>query len=610
MSDHSLQTSAQPIAAPEPLERALALQSRMPVVRIGEALLALGFVDERQLGDALARQTQERHLPLGELLVMRQAITRQQLEQALVHKMGFPVVDAGRFPVEADATREVPAALAHRLCALPLMARGHRLVVALEDPSARVVIDELEHCTALKVVPVLALAGTLRPAIAQTYVDSDTATAPAQPAAQPTADDGLDRPASVIASRLIERIVADTRSGAVTHVHVESDGADIPLTVRARRGGVMVPYSRLPAACRDPLVEQLKTMAQLDRGERTQPQVGIIEPTDGDAHPPLQVTTIPTIGGQEDVVVQRRTRPRLRALTDLGLTERNLAAYTAAIEHASGLVLCVGPEASGRTTTMHAALAHLNTPERKIWTAERSVEIIQRGVRQMQVRRAGEPSTLSGLMAIAQADADVVMVDDLDNSRAARLVVDLAASGVLVLAAVAGSSACGALSRLMSMGIDGDSLASALRGILVQRLVRRLCPHCMRSSPADGGQLKWLQLAWCTDSPAPGSPVPTQRGHDPLPRWLTEYGRNGVIGLPAAVGCPLCDGTGYRGHVGVHEWIDADPHARQWLRAGTQLDLPRLQSPAAEWPSLCQDAVEKVLTGVTTVTEVSAICNI
>ncbi|MCK6432371.1 MAG: Flp pilus assembly complex ATPase component TadA [Burkholderiaceae bacterium] len=610
MSDHSLQTSAQPIAAPEPLEQALALQSRMPLVRIGEALLALGFVDERQLGDALARQTQERHLPLGELLVMSQAISRQQLEQALVHKMGFPVVDAGRFPVEADAIREVPVAQAQRLCALPLMVRGHRLIVALEDPSARMVIDELEHCTALKVVPVLALTGTLRPAIVQTYVGTGTTTTPAQPTAQPAADDGLDQPASVIASRLIERIIADTRSGAVTHVHVESDGTDLPLTVRARRGGVLVPYARLPAACRDPLVEQLKAMAQLDRGERTQPQVGLIEPADGDEHPPLQVTTIPTVGGQEDVVVRRRTRPRLRALTDLGLTALNLAAYTAAIEHASGLVLCVGPEASGRTTTMHAALAHLNTPERKIWTAEQSVEIIQRGVRQMQVRGSGEPSALSALRAIAQADADVVMVDELDDRRAARLVVDLAASGVLVLAAMTGSSACGAVSRLMSMGIDGDSLADALRGVLDQRMVRRLCPHCMRWSPADGGQLESLRVAWCADSRATGSPAPAQRDHDPLAHWLIEYGRNGVIGIPAAVGCPHCDGTGYRGHIGVHEWTEVDRQVLKRLQTTTQIDLPRLQGPATERLSLCQDAIEKVLTGMTTVAEVNAICNI
>lgn len=610
MSDHSLQASAQPIAAPEPLEQALALQSRMPVVRIGEALLALGFVDERQLGDALARQTRERHLPLGELLVMSQAITRQQLEAALVHKMGFPVVDLGRFPVEAEATRQVPASLARRLCALPLMSRGHRLVVAMEDPSARVAVDELEHSTSLKVVPVLALAGTLRPAIAQMYVDTDTSAAPAQPAAQPMAEDGLDRPASVIASRLIERIVADTRSGAVTHVHVESDGAHDPVIVRARHGGVLVPYARLPAACRDPLVEQLKTMAQLDRGERMQAQVGMIEPSDGDAHPPLQVTTIPTMGGQEDVVVRRRTRPRLRGLTDLGLTARNLAAYTAAIEQAGGLVLCVGPEASGRTTTLHAALAHLNTPARKILTAERSVTIIQRGVRQMQVRRTGEPSALSGLRAIAQADADVVMVDDLDDSLSARLVVDLAASGMLVLAATTGSSAWGAVSRLMSMGIDGDSLADALRGVLVQRLVRRLCSHCMRSSPADSGQLEWLQRAWRADSHVPGSPEPAPCGHDPLPRWLAEYGRDGVIVLPAAVGCPHCDGSGYRGHIGVHEWMEVDRQARQWLRAPARFGLQRQPIPAADRPPLHQDAIEKVLAGLTTVTEVGAICNI
>lgn len=612
MSDHSLQASAQPLAASEPLEQALALQSRMAVVRIGEALLALGFVDERQLGDALARQTRERHLPLGELLVMSQAITRQQLEQALVQKMGFPVVDAGRFPVEANATREVPAALAHRLGALPLMARGHRLIVALEDPSARVAIDELEHCTALKVVPVLALAGTLRPAIALAYADTDTAAAPARPAAQPPSEEGVDQPTSAVASRLIERIVADTRSGAVTDVHVESDDPEAPVTVRARRGSVLGPYARLPAGCREPLVEQLKTMAQLDRNERAQPQVGLIDSADADVCPPLRVTTIPTVGGQEEVVVQRQGRPRLRVLTDLGLTAHNLLAFTAAIGHVSGLILCAGPQGSGRTTTMHAALAHLNTPERKIWTVEGSVDIVQRGLRQVKVHRNGEPTALRALQAVAHADADVVMIDELDDTRLAQMAVDLATSRVLVLASMGGTSARAAISRLWTMGVDGDSLADALVSVLAHRLVRRLCPNCKRSSPADSGQIRSLLDAWSTAVHPPVSPEVIQPEHDPLPRWVQRYGHAGAIWLPTAVGCPHCTGTGYSGNIAIHERLDVDRQMRQWLRArpGSDLAWRPIPTTTPEVLSLHQDAIEKVLAGLTTMSEVSAICNI
>jgi hypothetical protein len=159
----------QRIVAPEQLVEAIEQQARMPMVRIGEALIALGFIDERELGDALQQQTQDRNVPLGELLVQRGVVSRQELQTALARKMGYPVVDAGEFPVENDAALRLPQAVAKRLPALPLMMRGGRLVVALEDPSARVLIDEIEFNAQARVVPVLARAGTLQPAIERVY---------------------------------------------------------------------------------------------------------------------------------------------------------------------------------------------------------------------------------------------------------------------------------------------------------------------------------------------------------------------------------------------------------------------------------------------------------
>jgi type II secretory ATPase GspE/PulE/Tfp pilus assembly ATPase PilB-like protein len=465
-----------PIIQAAHLIDAVECQSRRPTVRIGEALLALGLIDERALGDALQQQTQDRTRPLGELLVQRGLVSRDDLQAALAHRMGFPMVDAAAFPVEPDAIARLPRALAHRLAALPLLLRGDRLIVALDDPSARIVVDEIEFATDCTVVPVLASTGSLLPALERFYADAAPIVAPdgaceaAWTSPVPTGDDrGPDSDAAV--QQQVEAWLRDAHAAGATALHIESSGPAEPLRARQRCAGRLRLVAELPALWRAPLVARLKTLAGLDLAEQRRPQCGRVDLADVVAGQALrvQVLTLPTADATEDLVLRLSTPPRARPLQALGLPPAVLARFIAAIEQPTGLVLCIGPRGSGLTTLLHAALAHLNTPQRRLWTVESTIDVRQPGLRQLQLNARIDATAAKAVRALHEADADVVAVDAPLEVDALLEALALAQAGPLVLAAVQAPDATAARALLVAHGADATALDRALRATLTLR---------------------------------------------------------------------------------------------------------------------------------------------
>ena len=479
-----------PIVARSALMDAIEQQQRRPPVRIGEALLALGLIDERALGDALQQQTQDRTRPLGELLVQRGLVSRNDLQAALAHRMGFPIVDAAAFPVEPDAVARIPEALARRLPALPLMLRGERLVVALEDPSARIVVDELEAVADCDIVPVLACAGSLGPALdrlfaqpaeadavaaaataafASTFPSTAANHALAQPSPPPTAHghDHAMQPADGPAR--LDALLRAAHAAGASAVHIECPAPPHPLRLLQRCGGRLHATAELPAAWREPLTAHLKTLAGLDPAEQRRPQSGRADlPLLAGGQPlRLQVTTLPTADGTEDLVLRLSTPPRALPLAALGLPPAVLAQLSAALAAPHGLLLFAGPRCSGLTTLLHAALAHLNTPERRLWTVEPALEIRQPGLRQLQPNARIDHTAAKALRALQEADADVVMLDAPTDVPALREACALAQAGPLVLVAVQAADGAEACSQLLAGGADAAGLRRVLRGTLV-----------------------------------------------------------------------------------------------------------------------------------------------
>ncbi|HSW06195.1 GspE/PulE family protein [Aquabacterium sp.] len=623
----------QRIVAPEQLLEAIEQQSKMPMVRIGEALIALGFIDERQLGDALQQQTHDRNVPLGELLVQSGVVTREDLQTALARKMGYPVVDAGEFPVEPDAALRLPQAVARRLPALPLMMRGGRLVVALEDPSARILIDEIEFNAQAKVVPVLARAGTLAAAIDRVYQrlghdavqpSAELSSAVFEP--EPDSANRLlanlelqlagerrdDAPAieqsdnSLV--RLINSMILEAQQGGVSDIHIECAPGNEKVRIRFRRDGRLKPYLELPPSYRAALVARLKIMCDLDISERRKPQDGKISFgrfVQGQTLE-LRVATIPTANNLEDVVLRLLSSARALPLDDMGMAPDVLQRLKAVVERPYGLVLCVGPTGSGKTTTLHAALGHINTPERKIWTAEDPVEITQRGLRQVQVNPRIDWTFAKALRAFLRADPDVVMVGEIRDPETAQMAVEASLTGHLVMSTLHTNSATETVTRLLDMGIDPFSFADSLLAVLAQRLVRRLCRHCTVARPATAEEIEALLDDWLAGF-AEASQRPEREAT--LAGWVGQHGRNGQLLHHHGRGCKQCMDTGFSGRLGLHELMVVNRDLRRLIQTHARND--QLQQAAMDegLRTLRQDGIAKVLAGLTTIEEVRATSN-
>ena len=352
----------QQVVSPEQLLAAIEQQARMPMVRIGEALQALGYVTEQQLQQALTQQKSDRGVPLGELLVREGRVSREDLQTALARKMGYPVVDVDAFPVTPEAVQRVPLGIARKLNVLPLLMRGDRLVVALEDPSAPAVIDEVEFVAQVKIVPTLARSGTLAAAIDKVYqklgYDVWSAAERGSDASRPIEfepDDAKGLLASLEQQhhnieaggeeerqleqsdnslvRLINTMIVEAQTQGVSDIHVETQPGRDKLRIRFRKDGVMRPYMELPHTYRNALIARLKIMCDLDISERRKPQDGKI--SFGRFMPgqrlELRLVTIPTAQNLEDAVLRLLASARAIPLDKAGLSEHNLARFKKAI---------------------------------------------------------------------------------------------------------------------------------------------------------------------------------------------------------------------------------------------------------------------------------------
>ena len=630
--------STQQISTPEQLIAAIEQQARMPMVRIGEALLGLGMITEDKLAEALQLQSRDRSLPLGELLVRRGDVGRADLQTALARKMGYPIVDVGAFPVDLDALLRLPLVVARRLPALPLMLHGGRLVVALEDPSARNAIDEIEFAAQCKVLPVLARSGALLVAIDRVYSRlghdrfEPSGELPGNGGAGTADADGSDSTNKLLANleqqhshdireddtpieqsdnslvRLINTMILDARRQGVSDIHIECQPGKDKLRVRFRRDGILRPYIELPHTYRAAMVARLKIMCDLDISERRKPQDGKINFgrwMQGQKLE-LRVATIPTANGLEDVVMRLLASARTLPLEGMGLQPDTLAKLKALIERPHGMVLCVGPTGSGKTTTLHAALGHINTPERKIWTAEDPVEITQPGLRQVQVNPKIDWTFAKALRAFLRADPDVVMVGEIRDSETAQMAIEASLTGHLVMSTLHTNSAPETVTRLLDMGMDPFSFADSLLAVLAQRLVRRLCKHCVSHRPASVEDMQAL-----VDEYVYAYPDAAQRPSREtlLNEWTARYGVDGVLQHHHAPGCGHCDHGGFAGRLGLHELLVVSRELRHLIQTSARAEELQRSAMAEGMRTLRQDGILKVLAGLTTIEEVRAISN-
>ncbi len=625
------------IVTPEQLVEAIAQQSRMPMVRIGEALIALGFINDEQLKEALAQQREDRSVPLGEVLVRMGYVTRPDLQTALARKMGYPLVDVAAFPAETDALAKLPYPVATRLQALPLLLRAGRLIVALDDPSRPDKIDEIEFAIQGKVLPVLAFSQALPGAIDKAYerMGADVQAAKLAAAeAEGSNDYELDDAGKLLASleqqtngeheegdagsqieqsdnslvRLINSMIVEAQAQGVSDIHVECQPGKQKVKIRFRKDGLLRPYIELPNTYRSALIARIKIMCDLDISERRKPQDGKINfgKFVPGARLELRVATIPTNNGLEDAVLRLLASAKPIPLNDLGLAPENLRKLKACSERPYGMLLCVGPTGSGKTTTLHSVLGFINTPERKLWTAEDPVEITQAGIRQVQVNPKIDFTFAKALKAFLRADPDVIMVGEIRDSETAQMAVEASLTGHLVMSTLHTNSACETVTRLLDMGMDPFNFADALLGVLAQRLVRRICAKCKDSREASAEEVTELlgdymkSYGECENQP---------KREDVLAAWTERFGTDGKLRHYFGKGCPNCDNSGFRGRAGIHELLVGSRQMRHLIQTGARPNELLATAQSEGLNTLRQDGIEKVLAGVTSIEEVRASSN-
>jgi type II secretory ATPase GspE/PulE/Tfp pilus assembly ATPase PilB-like protein len=622
------------IVSSDQLMQALDQQATMPMVKIGEALTALGLITPEQLSQALEKQQNERSVPLGELLVRTGAITREDLHLALARKMGFPMVDVVNFPIELNALKKVPFQVAHRLNAIPLLLRGNTLVVGVDDPTNRALVEELEFATLGKVVPVLGAQAVIAKHLPVAYkrqnldiglghsadrgldmpMDFGQVTDLLQTLEQSSAslqDREADTPVEQSDNslvRLINSMIIEAMTRRVSDIHIETHPGKRKIRIRFRKDGVLAPYMELPANYRSALVARLKIMCDLDISERRKPQDGKIDFAKFSPQHKLElrVATIPTANGLEDVVMRLLASAKPIAMEQLGLRQSAFDDLRYAVSRPYGMVLCVGPTGSGKTTTLHSVLGYLNTPGKKIWTAEDPIEITQPDLRQVQVNAKIDWTFAKALRSFLRADPDVIMVGEIRDHETAQIAVEASLTGHMVLSTLHTNSASETVIRLLDMGMDPFNFADALLAVLAQRLVRKLCTACRTEAPASPEHInamleEYVQVFAPTIRPAPDTVMAD---------WLMRFGKNGRLQHFHSPGCPACDNTGLQGRVGVHELLKITPEVRRLVQTRARPEELQTQAMATGgMRTLRQDGIEKVLSGLTSMDEVRANCN-
>ncbi len=622
------------IVSPDQLMLALDQQSRMPMIRVGEALTRLGFIDEGQLAQALERQKTERSVPLGQLLVNMGFLTRRDLNTALARKMGYPIVDVAQFPIEAEALRTVPFSTAMRLAIMPLLLRDKMLVIATGDPTRRDMLEELEFMLETRVIATLGDEQQIQQILSETYDKYGLPNSPfAAPQQSPeNLQQELASSTELLQSmelsqgdheevesqieqsdntlvRLINTMIIEAYNRGASDIHVETHPGRIKTRIRFRKDGVLSHYLELPHTYRAALTARLKIMADLDISERRKPQDGKIDFSKfSNRHKiELRIATVPTSGGLEDIVMRLLSSAKPIGMDRLGLSAANLTHLREAISRPYGMVLCVGPTGSGKTTTLHSVLGFLNTPQRKIWTAEDPIEITQPDLRQVQVNAKIDWTFAKALRSFLRADPDVIMVGEIRDKETAQIAIEASLTGHLVLSTLHTNSAAETVTRLIDMGMDPFNFADSLLAVLAQRLVRRMCPECRTAQEASDAVIHELLDDYLHSFPEALRPERESVRQE----WLAEYGHEGRLTHYSAPGCSHCQSTGVSGRVGMHELLIVTPALRRLIQTGDRPD--QLQFEAMQHGSLRtlrQDGIYKVLSGLTTIEEVRANSNV
>ncbi len=411
--------------------------------------------------------------------------------------------------------------------------------------------------------------------------------------------------------KLVNKIIIEAYQQGASDIHIEPRPGKEKTLIRFRKDGSLVPYIEIPASYRSALIARLKIMCDLDISEKRKPQDGKIKfrkygPLDIE----LRVATIPTAGGMEDVVMRILAAGEPIPLDSLGLTPHNHETLKSIISKPYGLFFVCGPTGSGKTTTLHSILGHINTPDTKIWTAEDPVEITQKGLRQVQINKKAGLDFATVMRSFLRADPDVIMVGEMRDAETTGIGIEASLTGHLVFATLHTNSAPESVIRLLDMGMDPFNFADALLGILAQRLAKRLCKECKEAYQPSPEDMKRLLTEYCEELTNTDSWKKDPKGsYEAVYRdWNSRYAKDGQFTLYRPKGCPVCNDTGYKGRVGLHELMAGTDGVKKLIQEHARVAELVACALNDGMRTLKMDGIDKVLQGITDMKQVHAVC--
>ncbi|MGD9764257.1 MAG: type II secretion system ATPase GspE [Candidatus Binatia bacterium] len=549
-------------------------------------LIEQGAISEAIIEKARERQREGKRL--GDVLQEMGAIDGRAFAKALATHFGLPYVE--QLPDDgtaAECVEKLPINFAKRYQLLPVGKAGDSIVVATADPSHLGPLDDVRMLLRRPVKVVVAPGMIILDAINRIY---DAASNNASDLMEGLDEERLEMMASTVEEtqdlldaddeapiiRLVNSLLFQAVKDRASDIHIEPFERD--LTVRFRIDGILYDIISPPKRFQPVIISRVKIMAGLNIAEKRLPQDGRIRIKLAGKEVDIRVSTVPTAFGERVVMRLLDRSATILQLDELGLTGHKLERVDSLIHQSHGIILVTGPTGSGKTTTLYAALSRINTTDKNIITIEDPIEYQLHGVGQIQVNPRIELTFASGLRSTLRQDPDVIMVGEIRDAETAKIAIQAALTGHLVFSTLHTNDSCGAITRLIEMGIEPFLVASSVIAVMAQRLLRRVCPSCREPYRPSIEELR--QLGVSADD-LEGRSVYRQGG-----------------------GCAECKQTGYRGRLGIHELLVIDDEVRNLtMRASDSASIRRVAA-AKGMTSLREDGAEKVLKGMTTIEEV------
>ena len=537
---------------------------------LGQLLVQYGKIEEHDLITALQEQKTSNDY-LGTILIQMGILTEDDRNQILSHQLKIPFINLGYYSLDPDVLTLVPERIVREFNVLPLFELQGTLNLAISDPLNATPINLVREATGLKIEPIIVTTSDIENAIDLHYGMSKFVTSNDQDDTDQTNMEDLFDEAKVV--DLVDRIIEQSQKYKASDIHIEPREND--LRVRFRIDGQLQEFQNLPLSISSALISRLKIMASMDIAEARRPQDGRILFVTANSRLDLRISTFPTLYGEKSVLRLLNISESIQSLADLGFEPGPLKKYNEMQVGGEGIILVSGPTGSGKTTTLYSTLYKLETPNVNIVTIEDPVEYDLENINQAQVNRKSGVTFASALRSILRQDPDIIMVGEVRDEETVELSIRAALTGHLVFSTIHTNDAASGFTRLLNWGIEPFLITSTVKGIIAQRLVRRICRSCKESYISEPHDLKKLGID--------------------VEESIKFY---------KGKGCLSCRNTGFQGRVALYEVLRMSDEISQLIMDQSPAYIIREKAMENGMITLFEDGLIKAKRGETTLPEI------